>query len=256
MKKATCKITGMFFAIMAVFVSYVQAETVRLAVDDANPPFMYMDSSTKKAAGLYPEMAKVLFREIGVDVDVSAYAWKRTLQLSEEGQFGVIGIYKNDKRMQIYDYSEPIFDEKIVVYAPAGQDFPFKDAMSLKGKKVGVLKGWSYGDVFDKLKGSGELTAEENSADELNFKKLLAGRLDCLLAIEEAGDSLVNKLGASGKVVKFDPPLVVNSTYIVFAKKSNQGELLKKINATVSQMKGDGSYNTMLQEIFSAEANK
>jgi polar amino acid transport system substrate-binding protein len=236
-------------AILWTLSGSVTAAPVELAVDEANPPFMYKDD-TGKAAGLYPEMAKVIFEKIGSEVNVLPYPWKRVLQLSEAGEVGVIGIYKNDKRLEIYDYSEALFDDKIMVYTKADTTFAFAGTADLKGKKVGVINGWSYGSDFDQLKESGELTAEGTSADELNFKKLNAGRLDCLLAIEQSGDAIIKKLNLTDKITKVTPPLVVNSTYLVFAKSSNQQELLDKINQAISDMKGDGSYDQMIETIF------
>lgn len=256
MHKRNFAVIALIFFLITAFSTSLFAQTVELAVDDSNPPFMYKNNATNAAAGLYPEMAKVFFKEIGVDVTVTPYPWKRTLQLSEEGRFGVIGIYINADRLKIYDYSEPIFGEKIVIYTQSDKSFSFKTVADLKGKKIGVLRGWSYGDDFDAARKQGDFTAEDNTSDEANLKKLQKGRLDCLVAIQESGDSLIKKFNMADKVTKLDPPLVVNSTYIVFPKSAKLQDILDKINVTVARMKQDGSYNTMVEEIFSDEGNK
>ena len=250
MKRSNLILSGILVSLLTFFNSLLFAQDIQFAVDESNPPFMYKDSTSGQAAGLYPEMVKIIFNKIGTKVTVTPYQWKRLLSLSESGDVGVAGIYKNEKRLLIYDYSEPIFDEKIVIYTKKENKFNFSGVSDLKGKKIGVIRGWSYGDDFDKLKENGEVVVDETTADEFNFKKLEAGRLDCLLTIQQAGDALVQELGLSEKVVMLGTPVVVNPTYIVFAKSTKNQELIQKINAALDQVKQDGSYQAMMGKIF------
>ena len=81
-----------------------QSEKVVVAVDNGYPP--YMSGTKKDVKGLYPRQIKAIFSRIGVEVDVQAMPWKRALKAGEEGRAAVGGIYKNKKRLEIYDYTQ------------------------------------------------------------------------------------------------------------------------------------------------------
>jgi len=245
------KIISSFIAFLFVFTWGLYAqEKVVVSIDEANPPFMYKDEATGQAAGLYALMVKAVFKKMGKNVEVNAVPWKRAVQLCEDGAAGVGGIYKNEKRLKIFDYSGQIFEEKLVFYTKKGSGLTFKTVDNLKGKKVGVIRGWSYGDDFDGARQKQLFEAEENVSDELNFQKLALGRIDYLVAILQSGDSVIAKLNLQDKVELLETPLAVNPTYLVFGKKANLQAVLSQFDATVNIMKQDGSYQAVVKEAF------
>ncbi len=217
------------------------AGAVTIAVDAENPPFMYADADGK-AAGLYPKLLTAVFERMGVPVTVAAYPWKRALEMSEKGEVGVGGIYKNEKRLQIYDYSEPIYAEKILLYTPKGKSFDFNSVDDLQGKQIGILTGWSYGDEFDQAKEAGVFTVQEVSSDKDNLEKLLLGRVDAVAAIEAGASQIIEEKGYGDRFEVLPNPLVINDTYLVFSKGVQQLPLLGQFNQTLAEMKQDGTY--------------
>jgi polar amino acid transport system substrate-binding protein len=147
-----------------------QSEKVVVAVDNGYPPYMY--GTEKGAKGLYPRQIKAIFSRLGVEVDVQALPWKRALKSGEEGKAAVGGIYKNKKRLEIYDYSQPIFEETLAIYVRKGNAFPFKDLSDLKGKNIGINRGWSYGEAFDKARKEGLFKVQEANTNQANLQKL------------------------------------------------------------------------------------
>lgn len=254
-KKVFLFISGILLVIV-FFTSSLSAQEVEIAVDEANPPFMYKDCNTGNAVGLYPELVRAVFREIGINAQILPMPWKRTLLMGKMGKMGIAGIYKNHDRLLIFDYSDAIFDEKICIYTNKNKLFNYNELSDLNGMRIGVINGWSYGDDFDKSKEDGSFFVEGNSSDELNFKKLELGRLDCLLAIQQSGDSIIEKLNLQNDIVKLKNPVVINPTYIVFAKKTNQQELIHKFNDVVNQMKQDGSYQLLIKRIIGEDRMK
>jgi len=221
-----------------------QTAPVKIAVDEANPPFMYADTAGK-AAGVYPVLLQAIFERMGMTAEVAPYPWKRALELSEKGEVAVGGIYKNEKRLQIYDYSDALYSEKMLIYVQKGKGFKFATPDDLKGKQVGVLTGWSYGDAFDQAKEKGVFTVQDVASDADNFEKLALGRVDCVVAVEASGTKIIQEKQYAAKVEALPTPLTVNDTYLVFAKSAQQGDLLKTFNATLAAMKQDGSYTAL-----------
>ena len=118
----------------------------------------------------------------------------------------------------------------------------------LKGKNLGVIRGWSCGAPFDKSREEGLFKADDNVSDSANFRKLVIGRLDGVIAIEAAADMVIAKEGFGKALVALDKPLAVNSTYLAFAKKANKLELIKKFNQAMQEMKADGSFQAAVNE--------
>lgn len=225
------------------------AEQVML--DVSNPPFMY--GGDGKALGVYPAILAEAFKKMGVPLEMEAVPWKRAIAAIDEGKAGVGGIYKNEERLKKYDYSDKLFDEVILVYVRKGAEFEFTGVPSLAGKKVGVLRGWSYGDDFDAAAKAGKITADEAEGDGQNFAKLAAGRVDAVLAVRESGDINLASPDTAKAVVALSTPLSNSPSFLAFNKSANKGEVLAKFNATLAQMKGDGSMDKLVKAILSAK---
>jgi polar amino acid transport system substrate-binding protein len=219
------------------------AETI--AVDEANPPFMYAGDG--KAAGIYPALLDEAFKRMAVPVAITAMPWKRAIAGIDAGQNGVGGIYQNAERLTKYDFSAKLFDEVILVYVPKAKPFPFKDLSSLKGKTVGVIRGWSYGDDFDAAVKNGTIATEGVAADSMNFAKLAVGHLDAVLAIKEAGNALLAGNQDYGAKIEVEAlPLTSNPSYLAFAKSAGKAPLLGQFDKTLAAMRADGSFDKIV----------
>lgn len=219
------------------------ADTVVINVDAENPPFM--SSQNGKAAGVYPALISAAFAKMNVPMALEAKPWKRALTEMDEGKAGVGGIYKNDERAAKYDFSEPILTENTAVYFNKSKPLDYKTIADLYGKKIGVIRGWSYGDAFDAARKDNKLTVDEVTNDKANFMKLSEGRLDAVLAIDEAGKAVIagEKLGNidQGKVF-----LASNKAHLAFNKNAKQNELLARFSKAIADMKQDGSLDKIV----------
>jgi polar amino acid transport system substrate-binding protein len=210
-------------------------------VDEANPPFMYAQAG--KAAGIYPAIVEAAFKHMNVPVTIDAKPWKRDLEEADAGQAGVAGIYKNAEREKKYDYSDRIFVERISVFYNKKAPINYSQIGDLKGKKIGAIRGWSYGDDFDNARKANAFTVDEADGDEASFKKLDAHELDAVVAITEAGSALLPKF----KEVGFSAtPVSANPTFLIFAKSANQKELLQKFNDTIKSMQASGEMKQLV----------
>ncbi|HJV63797.1 MAG TPA: transporter substrate-binding domain-containing protein [Albitalea sp.] len=226
----------------ALAVAFAQAdERLRIDVDDANPPFMYADHD--RAAGVYPALLRAVFADMGVPMEVQPRPWLRALAELDAGSAGVAGIYKNAERLRRYDYSEVLFVERVNAYVRAGGrrvDGP----ADLAGRRVGVIRGWSYGDAFDALRRTGAVTVEEVSSDGQNFAKLDAGRLDAVLAIAEAAEPLLRRHAS----LRFAGTVTENPTYLAFGKGAHRLGLIARFNASLARLRAAGRVRQIVGE--------
>jgi polar amino acid transport system substrate-binding protein len=234
---------------LLLFFPLLSQGNIVIAVDQANPPFMYRDGQTGIASGFYPLLITAVFKRAGIPVSVVAYPWKRALTLGESGETGIGGIYDNEQRRHIFDYSDPLYTEKVVIYTRKGQPLFYKNIDSLNGKRIGVIRGWSYGDSFDQARAKGRFVIDESVSDVMNFQKLIArNEIDAILTIDKSGEKCVKEIGAQNKVEKEKINLSELTTHIVFAKKLNRKAVINDLNKALAAIKSDGTYRKIERE--------
>ncbi len=226
------------------------ADPVIVNVDAENPPFMF--ASGGKPAGVYPAVISAAFAKMNVPLKLEAKPWKRVISEIDEGKAGVGGIYKNDERAKKYDYSGPIISENLAVYSHKDKPIEYKAIADLHGKKVGVIAGWSYGDEFDAAKKGGKITVEEVTNDEKNLRKLEEGRLDAVIAVEDAAKPIISSRKL-GNIVQAKQLLASNKSYLAFNKSTNQTALLDQFSKTIAAMRDDGSLDKIVVEALAGK---
>ena len=236
------KYFGFIIMIMMMFGSIVAfAQPVVLSIDEADQPYMYADAG--KPAGAYPALIKEIFQRMKVDIKIQPLPWKRVIEECDNGTAGVIGLYKTPEREKKYDFSDQFFIERLVVFFPKDKPFQFSKLEDLYNKKVGIHRGWSYGDAFDAAVKQGKITAEEVNNDDQNFQKLISGKIDCVIAVQEVAQSVQKKYAVSFSATPFN----MGITYLAFNKSQNKKALLDQFNAFVKAMKASGDFQKIAQ---------
>lgn len=225
------------------------AETVNVFVDAAYPPFMYA-TADQKAVGVYPALIAEAFSRAGVAVRLHAVPWKRALAETDAGMGGIGGVYMNQQRLLRYDYSDAIFVERLQAVVRKEKAFPFKGLESLAGKRVGVLRGWSYGDAFDQARASGLFRAEEVDNDAQNLAKLKAGRIDVMIAGREGADASIALSDKPSDYIVLEPPLSETVAYLAFPKQLKKRDVIDAFNQAMVSMRQDGTWDKIIRGIL------
>lgn len=217
--------------------------------DESNPPFMHAgDNAT--ALGLYPELVRRIFDRMQQPVTTQAIPWKRALEHLDLALAGVGGIYKNETRLRHYDFSEPLFVEELRIYIRAGEEIPYVDVDSLRGRTVGVMRGWSYGDRFDALRAAGVLRVEESGGDVYNLRKLLARRIDVCIAVRQSAEIAMERHGLGNGIQMAPTPFSSFTAHLAFHKRAAKGDLLRRFDEVLAAMHADGSFDALFQEVM------
>lgn len=246
-KKITCLLVCLIVQLSSTF-SFARDQQVIVAIDESYPPYMY--AKDKKIKGLYPTLIEAIFSRIVMPVEIQALPWKRALYKGSIGEAAIGGIYRNERRLSIYDFSRPIFEEKLSIYVKKGNVFPFQRISDLKGKKVGLNFGWSYGESLDKGRKNGEFAVEESKDNQTSFKKLTRGRVDCIIVDELAASRIIYQQHLHDQVEKLTIAASVNKTYVAFPHSFNHTELVDRFNQALQAMKADGSYQQLVDDFI------
>lgn len=239
-------------AILPGFAPAARAEQTLIMFDRANPPFMYA-TTDNRPAGVYPAIVAEAFERMKHPVTLEAVPWKRALAMAENGQAGVAGLYGNEPRRAVFAFSDPLYVEVLLVVQRRGVEFPFTGLGSLKGRRVGVLRGWSYGDDFDKARAAGLFQVEEVDGDAQNLSKLHAGRIDAMIAVKEGAEAALAASGARDDFVTSATPLSSNAAHLAFAKDSPGAALLPAFNQALRTMNEDGAIDMIVRSILAKQ---
>lgn len=210
-------------------------------VDADNPPFMYEQAG--KPVGLYPALLSAVFRKMGEPVLLQARPWQRALHELDRGRAGMGGIYWNPQRAQQYDYSASLYKEKIQAFFRCGEVRRIIRADDFRNLRVGVVRGWSYGEDFDRARAAGLFSVEETPSDRQNLMKLNAARVDVVLAVVEARVVLQRQIpGLKISAV----PYLESPTYLVFAKSARKKAFLQRFNQALAELRASGEYDRIV----------
>jgi polar amino acid transport system substrate-binding protein len=219
------------------------AEPVQIAVDGFNPPFM--SGSGAVARGLYPALIEASFKEMHRSASMLPMPWPRVMIGLDEQRHGAGGIYKTADRAKLYDFSEPLFVERIGVYYEPVRPVNYRSVADLAGLRVGVIIGWSYGDEFDRARKAGLFTVESVQSDLQNLRKLELGRIDVALIVIDSASSLFEN-GRFPSVARSERLLAENATYVAFHKDAHQRALLRDFNRALHTLHTSGAYDAIV----------
>jgi len=217
----------------------------RVDVDAMDAPFMYADANGAPA-GLYPDLLRAAFGLMKVPLQMEAVRWSRALAEIDAGSAGVAGIYKTRERLLKYDYSEALLAERLLVFTRHDHVFRFAGPADLAGLRIGVIRGWSYGDEFDAMRAAGRLQAEDVVSDVQNFSKLEAGRLDAVVTIEQSGRKLLAS-GSYPSVQALPVPMTTKTAHLAFNRTLNKGPLLIRFDAAMEALRRSGEFDRIVE---------
>jgi len=220
-------------------------DRIEVVVDANYPPYSF--GTAEQAGGLYTRLIGEIFSRCGMKADIRALHWKDALKEGEEGRAAVGGIYKTRARMKIYDYSRPFFEERLAVYVKRGNAFPFARLSDLQGRTIGLNRAWSYGDEFDAARKEYRFNVDEADSNLENFKKLVAGRIDCLVADRFAASQIIRRENWGDQFEALENPVAVNPAYLAIAKHLEKRQVLDKFDQALTEMKKDGSFEKLVQ---------
>ena len=166
------------------------------------------------------------FHEMGYTIDLSITPWVRAVKNVKNGKADILfPTGKNAERQMIFHYSdEPINLANYIVYVRADNQIEWKGLESLKGRTIGVKRGFSYG---DKWKVATDIKKYDVATILQGFKMLDLKRLDGFLGYEYNWDYVLRKEKWRTKYRKL-PAFDSSAEYLVALKNNPNGEQFLK----------------------------
>ncbi|MGB6034947.1 MAG: transporter substrate-binding domain-containing protein [Cryomorphaceae bacterium] len=237
------KFYALVIALSVSFFGYSQPTQLGLA-SDVWPPFTNSPGETAVAM----EIVKTALNKNAIAVKERILDFETVIKGLEAGTFqGSPALWKTEKREQYLLYSEPILHNQLVLVGLKGADVSATSIDNLKGKRVGLVEGYAYG---EEIEGAEGVTFTKGKNDQANVLQLLEKNLDYILV-----DGLLvaylrsyQAEDAEKHLEMGTTPLVTRALHFAIQKDIEDAEeLMKNFNAAISEMQVDGTYHRILK---------
>ncbi len=246
------KVNVLFMSFLLLFsVSVAVAAPLQL-VTLQYPPYEYLEGN--KVKGFAVEIVRETFKQMNQPIEIKLLPWARAISYIEQGKADAIfTAYKTPEREQFADYShEILMPQTVSLFVKKGQSISFDgDLKKLSPYSIGVVNKVSYGRSIDSAIKSGLLpNTQLAGTGELNFKKLLAGRMDMAVSNKYGAWNILKKLKSADQIQELTPEVQSVPSYMAFSKKRKLSNVRDKFDTALKALKKNGSYDKIIKDYF------
>jgi polar amino acid transport system substrate-binding protein len=158
---------------------------------------------------------------------------------------GSAAAWKDADRERVLIFSQPYLENRLVLVGRSGADVSARTIAGLRGKRVAIVEGYSYGDAVDDA--GAVFVRSPSEADSLT--RLLSGDVDYTLIDDLVVQSLVSQYPKeSGTRLQIaSAPLITRPLYFAIRRTRPDAEsLVARFNAQLRSMIVDRTYHRLL----------
>lgn len=227
------------------------AGVIKVGLMGTYAPYNFLNEN-KEIDGFDADIAKEVAKRLGVKVEFAPQEFSGLIPSLQAGKIDAIisQVTITDERKQQIDFTQPYITNQVKIIVKEDNNSITK-LEDFKGKNIGVGLGTndeSYlrNDVLPQV-GNFEIKTYDDVITSL--QDLNAGRIDAtinnLYALKPIVDKNGYKIKAVGDAIKSDQAGI--------AIRKNNPEFLAALDQALTDMKADGTYNTIFQKWFGEE---
>jgi polar amino acid transport system substrate-binding protein len=207
--------------------------------------------SEEHADGVVVRIMERLAEKLDIKLEMHLAPFARRLRWMETGEIDIMGglLKRPQREAYIYFVSPPyVTENRKVFFVRKGEEHRIACYEDLHGLIIGTKIHSRYFPRFDK---DGSLKKEAVGNVELNFKKLLAGRLDAVIYSNRSGYMKLMEMGIADQVsqasyvYKEDNPV-----YIGISRQSALMKDRKRVGAILRQMIENGEIERIIESYY------
>jgi len=219
-----------------------------MATNAEFPPFEFIAADGNGLCGEFDgidiAIANEIAKDLGATLEVSNMDFNSIIPAVQAGKadFGIAGMTVDADRLENVDFSEPYW-VAVQTIILKGDNTDIINVESLKGKKVGVVTGYTGDLALSEVEGI-NLSRYQKGIDAV--QDLKNGKIDAAVIDSPTAASFIAKNPELKGVT--DDTFFETEEYAVAIKKGNK-ELLDKINQTVKRLKDSGEISKIAEEV-------
>ena len=215
--------------------------------------------------GVVSHIIELAFAIEDIKVNWQYFPVARALLMAKSGKVDGTASYGYSKeRAEGMFISDSIITSTTYFYHLKNTSFHWQNYSDLAGLRVGITNNFNYGNGFNQALKDKIFTVDNSNQDDLNFNKLLAGRIDIFPMTSGIAEySLMTRFpkGTLEKITYDKKPVRVYDSFIYFPLAlTNSLSLLARFNLGLKKLKGSGRYQQVLsnyqQGYYSTPINK
>lgn len=215
------------------------AETFPVAT---GPDYVPFADPKLPRGGLTTELVTAVFTEMGHQVKVNWYPWKRCEDETRQGrQLATFPYIRTPERERDFLYSEDLFAVREQLWVRSDANLDVAEVGDLAGKKLCQPAGYAPPAALRAMIEAKRLWRDEASDMEACFNLLKMRRVDVIATNEMNGRTMNDKvLGGTGR-----PALVLatNGHHLIIGRAHQRGAaIMAEFNAALLRLKADGRY--------------
>lgn len=225
---------------------------LKVAIDPTYEPFTFK-TADGKPTGFDVDVATALCEQIKRKCEFVEQVWDSMIPGLNAKKYDVIisSMSITDERLKEVDFTDKYYNTPSRIVLKKG--VKFTDAASIKGKKIGVLKGstqekYALGD----LKPAGVVVNSYEAQDQV-YLDIKSGRLDGTVAdyMEVTGGFLSKPEGAKYELMGPDLKMPQYFGYGAgIALRKGEDKLKGELNEAIKAIRGNGTYKTLNDKYF------
>jgi polar amino acid transport system substrate-binding protein len=225
----------------ASLVETAQTPPLRL-VSTAWPPFTNEPGQPRFAL----DLVEAALRRIGLTAKTTIVEPARFTPALLNGEFdGTAAAWKDAERERVLVFSQPYLENRLILVGRHGSDVSAGALTDLKGKRIAIVEGYSYGDTID----TSGATFVRSRSEEDSLTLLLSGKADYALMDEIVVQFIVNNYPkeAGTRLSLGSKPLLTRPLYFAVRQSRPDAEsIVNRFNAQLRGMIADRTYHRLL----------
>lgn len=211
-------------------------------VSTAWPPFTNVPGQPRFAL----DLVETALRRIGLIANTTIVSAADFTPSLLSGRFdGSAAVWKDPERERVLVFSQPYLENRLVLVGQHGADVSAASLADLKGKRVAIVEGYSYGGGIDE---SGP-TFVRSRSEEDSLARLLEGDADYTLMDELVVQYIVNHYPkeSSAKLQIGTTRLITRDLYVAIRRtRPDADAVVNRFNAQLRSMIADRTYHRLL----------
>lgn len=214
------KLVASFYCLF-LFSAAAKADETIIAITDGNlPPFAHVQQG--ELTGAYVDIVRLIFKEAKVDVDIKQYPFARAIQTVQDNHnMMYFPMGRTNDRLSQFLWVGPILEKgRMNLYRlKTRNDIKIDSMDDAKKYTVGVVQGYSSQQLLRNMGFIDKVNIRPVTSLEQNVKKLLAGRVDLIVAYADGNDELIEMYGMTKEgTVNVQFLDITTAAYLAFNK--------------------------------------
>jgi ABC-type amino acid transport substrate-binding protein len=233
---------ALIFSLLLISSNLFAQTTLKLS-SDIWPPFT--DLEGKKSIAL--DIVSTALKRMAIKTEYAIIEFHEVISGIQSKKYdGSAALWKTSEREETMNYSLPYLQNQLILIGRKGSKVNISSISELKGKRLGLVKDWAYGDSITQAEGVDVVFGEN---DQSNLERLLSNKVDFMLVdailIQYLFKYELNDVSELLEIA--DHPFIIKSLFFAIRKDiPNSKEIIKNFDLQIDTMISDYTYNKIL----------